>query len=54
MPWFPEWKRVLKTDGLLMFSCFGPDTLKELRAAAAYALPIFAQCRSLTCTTSAT
>ena len=36
---FPEWKRVLKTDGLLMFSCFGPDTLKELRAAAAHALP---------------
>ena len=36
---FPEWKRVLKTDGLLLFSCFGPDTLKELRAAAAYALP---------------
>ena len=36
---FPEWKRVLKTDGLLMFSCFGPDTLKELRAAATRALP---------------
>ncbi len=36
---FPEWKRVLKTDGLLMFSCFGPDTLKELRAAVAVALP---------------
>ncbi len=35
---FPEWKRVLEVDGLLMFSCFGPDTLKELRAAAA-ALP---------------
>ena len=35
---FPEWKRVLRTDGLLMFSCFGPDTLKELRAAAS-ALP---------------
>ncbi|MBA3253638.1 MAG: methyltransferase domain-containing protein [Burkholderiaceae bacterium] len=35
---FPEWKRVLRADGLLMFSCFGPDTLKELRAAAA-ALP---------------
>ncbi len=31
---FPEWKRVLKIDGLLLFSCFGPDTLKELRAAA--------------------
>ena len=36
---FPEWRRVLKTHGLLMFSCFGPDTLKELRVAAAHALP---------------
>jgi malonyl-CoA O-methyltransferase len=36
---FPEWKRVLQTDGLLMFSCFGPDTLRELRVAAADALP---------------
>jgi malonyl-CoA O-methyltransferase len=36
---FPEWKRVLRVDGLLMFSCFGPDTLTELRAAAADALP---------------
>jgi malonyl-CoA O-methyltransferase len=36
---FPEWKRVLRTEGLLMFSCFGPDTLRELRAAAADALP---------------
>lgn len=35
----PEWKRVLQVDGLLMFSCFGPDTLKELRAAAREALP---------------
>lgn len=35
----PEWKRVLRADGLLMFSCFGPDTLKELRAAAVEALP---------------
>ena len=30
---FPEWRRVLRTDGLLMFSCFGPDTFKEVRAA---------------------
>lgn len=30
---FAEWRRVLKVDGLLMFSNFGPDTLKELRAA---------------------
>lgn len=28
-----EWQRVLKQGGLLMFSCFGPDTLRELRAA---------------------
>lgn len=30
---FAEWRRVLRTDGLLMFSCFGPDTLVELRQA---------------------
>jgi len=36
---FPEWKRVLSSDGLLMFSCFGPDTIKELRAAARVAMP---------------
>ena len=30
---FEEWRRVLRVDGLLMFSCFGPDTFKELRAA---------------------
>ncbi|MFZ6749162.1 methyltransferase domain-containing protein [Undibacterium sp. Ren11W] len=30
---FAEWRRVLRTDGLLMFSCFGPDTLSELRLA---------------------
>lgn len=30
---FGELHRVLKTDGLLMFSTFGPDTLKELRQA---------------------
>lgn len=30
---FAEWHRVLRTDGLLMFSCFGPDTFKELRSA---------------------
>ncbi len=28
---FSELRRVLKPDGLLMFSTFGPDTLKELR-----------------------
>jgi malonyl-CoA O-methyltransferase len=36
---FPEWKRVLRVDGLLLFSCFGPDTLKELRAACRTVLP---------------
>jgi malonyl-CoA O-methyltransferase len=30
---FKEWRRILNVDGLLMFSCFGPDTLKELRYA---------------------
>ncbi len=30
---FVELQRVLKVDGLLMFSTFGPDTLKELRQA---------------------
>lgn len=36
---FSEWKRVLAHDGLVLFSCFGVDTLKELRAACAEALP---------------
>lgn len=30
---FPEWHRVTRDDGLVLFSLFGPDTLKELRAA---------------------
>ena len=30
---FSEFMRVLKPEGLLMFSTFGPDTLKELRSA---------------------
>jgi len=30
---FSEFMRVLKPNGLLMFSTFGPDTLKELRSA---------------------
>lgn len=30
---FAELSRVIKTDGLLMFSTFGPDTLQELRIA---------------------
>lgn len=28
---FAEFKRILRPNGLLMFSTFGPDTLKELR-----------------------
>jgi malonyl-CoA O-methyltransferase len=34
-----EWHRVLEIGGLLMFSSYGPDTLKELRAAFAAADP---------------
>ena len=30
---FTEWRRVLRLDGLLMFSNFGPDTFRELRSA---------------------
>lgn len=32
---FAEIRRVLKPEGLVMFSTFGPDTLKELRLASA-------------------
>lgn len=32
---FPEWHRVTGEGGLLMFSLFGPDTLRELRQALA-------------------
>ncbi len=32
-PAMKELRRVLKVGGLLMFSCYGPDTLKELKAA---------------------
>ena len=28
---FAEWRRVLRIHGLLMFSCFGPNTFKPLR-----------------------
>jgi len=34
---FAEFRRTLKVGGLLLFSTFGPDTLKELRAAFARA-----------------
>jgi malonyl-CoA O-methyltransferase len=30
---FADWRRVLRVDGLLMFCNFGPDSLRELRAA---------------------
>lgn len=30
---FAEWRRVLGINGLLMFSCFGPDTFLEVRNA---------------------
>jgi malonyl-CoA O-methyltransferase len=40
LPWiddlpalFREWRRVLRPDGVLMFSSLGPDTLAELRTA---------------------
>jgi malonyl-CoA O-methyltransferase len=47
LPWchdldkiFCEWRRVLRPDGLLMFSSFGPDTLLEWRSALAeFTLP---------------
>lgn len=29
---FAQWQARLRVDGFLMFSCFGPDTLAELRA----------------------
>lgn len=32
-----EWRRILKTGGLVMFSCLGPDSFKELRQAVATA-----------------
>lgn len=34
---FAEWRRVLRVNSLLMFSCFGPDTLREVRNAFAEA-----------------
>lgn len=30
---FPEWHRVTRDDGLVLFSLFGPDTLREVRDA---------------------
>ncbi len=36
---FPEFARVLREGGLLLYSSFGPDTLRELRQACRAALP---------------
>lgn len=36
---FAHWWQQLRVGGLLMFSSFGPDTLRELRAACRTALP---------------
>ena len=30
--WLAAWQRALAADGFVMFSCFGPDTARELRA----------------------
>ena len=30
---FREFRRIMKTDGMLVFTCFGPDTLHELKQA---------------------
>lgn len=29
--WFERWQRLLRVGGFVMFSCLGPDTLRELR-----------------------
>lgn len=44
---FPEWHRVLRVDGLLMFSTLGPDTLRELRAACADAAAAAGEARAV-------
>ncbi|AFZ82918.1 methyltransferase domain-containing protein [Candidatus Kinetoplastidibacterium crithidiae] len=30
---FKEWSRIIRPNGLIMFSCFGPNTLKEVKLA---------------------
>lgn len=32
-----EWRRIVRVNGLAMFSCFGPGTLREVREALAHA-----------------
>jgi malonyl-CoA O-methyltransferase len=44
---FSELHRVLGVEGLFMFSTFGPDTLRELRAAAAGRVHAFADMHDL-------
>ncbi len=41
-----EWRRVLRPEGLLMFSSFGPDTLRELEGQGIQ-LPYFADMHNL-------
>ena len=49
-----QWHQLLQPDGFLMFSCLGPDTLRELRALyAAQGWPPL-RTHSPTCTTGAT
>ena len=48
---FAEVRRVMKVGGLFMFSTFGPDTLKELRAAFARVDGHTHTSRFSTCTT---
>jgi malonyl-CoA O-methyltransferase len=52
LPAFREMHRVLAVGGLLMFSTFGPDTLKELRAC--FSDGSSTRSVSSTCTTTAT
>ncbi|UOF93701.1 MAG: methyltransferase domain-containing protein [Bordetella sp.] len=33
---FSEWKRILRANGLIIFSVFGPETLREIRKAIDY------------------
>jgi malonyl-CoA O-methyltransferase len=54
LPAFRELQRVLEVGGLLCFATLGPDTLKELRAAAQESALAIRRSASSTCTTWAT
>jgi SAM-dependent methyltransferase len=54
LPAFRELHRVLEVGGLLCFATLGPDTLKELRAAAQESALAIRRSASSTCTTWAT